>query len=154
MTRDEALKVSLKDTENEAKKYVLCFYRLEYQSKTALKKSTTLQQKVDNWINDVDYNAIREQNYNSKEETIEELRKHLTYITQSYSLNKSEQHYYYVNGVVLFEEGEEEDIIIDYSRFYIGVYNSNNMLLTDYMDSVKDAFDYLREMSDAYITFE
>lgn len=141
-------------TRDEAKTYVLCFYRLEYQSKTALQKSTKLQQKINNWINDADYNAIREQNYNSKEEAIEELRKHHTYITQSYSLNKSEQHYYYVNGVVLFEEGEEEDVIIDYSRFYIGAYNSNNMLLTDYMDSVKDAFDYLREMSDAYITFE
>lgn len=153
MTRDEVLKVSLKDTEEESKKYVLRFYRLEYQSKTALEKSTTLQQKVDHWINDADYNAIREQGYNSKEEATEELRKYHTYITQSYSLNKSKQHYY-INGVVLFEEGEEEDIIIDYSRFYIGVYDSNNMLLTDYMDSIKDAFDYLREMSDAYITFE
>ena len=92
MTRDEVLKVSLKDTEEESKKYVLRFYRLEYQSKTALKKSTTLQQKVDHWINDADYNAIREQGYNSKEEATEELRKYHTYITQSYSLNKSKQH--------------------------------------------------------------
>lgn len=153
MTRDEALKVSLKDIGNEAKKYVLCFYRLEYQSKTALQKSTKLQQKVNNWVNDADYNAIREQSYNSKEKAIEELKKYHTYITQSYSLNKSKQHYY-VNGVVLFEEGEEKDVIIDYSRFYIGAYDSNNMLLTDYMNSIKDAFDYIRKMSDAYITFE
>lgn len=149
------LNASLEDTtEEESKKYVLRFYRLEYQSKKALKKDTKLQQKIDNWVNDADYNAIREQSYNSKEEAIEELRKHHTYITQSYSLNKSKQHYYYVNGVVLFEEGKEGDVIIDYSRFYIGAYDSNNMLLTDYMDSVKDAFDYLREMSDAYMMFE
>lgn len=98
MTRDEALKVSLKDIGNEAKKYVLRFYRLEYQSKKALKKDTKLQQKIDNWVNDADYNAIREQSYNSKEEAIEELRKYHTYITQSHALNKSKQHYYYVNG--------------------------------------------------------
>lgn len=149
------LNASLEDTtEEESKKYVLRFYRLEYQSKKALKKDTKLQQKIDNWVNDADYNAIREQSYNSKEEAIEELRKYHTYITQSHALNKSKQHYYYVNGVVLFEEGKEEDVIIDYSRFYIGAYGSNNMLLTDYMGSVKDAFDYLRKMSDAYITFE
>lgn len=151
---DILLKESLKDMEDRAKKYVLCFYRLEYQSKKALKKDTKLQQKIDNWVNDADYNAIREQSYNSKEEAIEELRKYHTYITQSHALNKRKQHYYYVNGVVLFEEGKEGDVIIDYSRFYIGTYDSNNMLLTDYMNSVKDAFDYLREMSDAYITFE
>ena len=153
MTRDEALK----DTaENGAKKYVLRFYRLEYQSKKALKKSTKLQKKIDNWVDDADlgYNAIREQRYSSKEEALEELNKHHTYITQNHALNKNKQHYYYVNGAVLFEEGEDEDIIIDYSRFYIGAYDSNNILLTDYMDSVKDAFDYLHEMSDAYITFE
>lgn len=149
------LNASLEDTtEEESKKYVLRFYRLEYQSKKALKKDTKLQQKIDNWVNDADYNAIREQSYNSKEEAIEELRKYHTYITQSHALNKSKQHYYYVNGVVLFEEGKEEDVIINYSRFYIGAYGSNNMLLTDYMGSVKDAFDYLRKMSDAYITFE
>ena len=149
------LNASLEDTtEEESKKYVLRFYRLEYQSKKALKKDTKLQQKIDNWVNDADYNAIREQSYNSKEEAIEELRKYHTYITQSHALNKRKQHYYYVNGVVLFEEGKEGDVIIDYSRFYIGAYDSNNMLLTDYMDSVKDAFDYLREMSDAYMMFE
>lgn len=52
------------------------------------------------------------------------------------------------------KKAKRGDVIIDYSRFYIGAYDSNNMLLTDYMDSVKDAFDYLREMLDAYMMFE
>lgn len=153
MTREEALE----DTaENGAKKYVLRFYRLEYQSKKALKKSTKLQKKIDNWVDDADlgYNAIREQRYSSKEEALEELSKHHTYITQNHALKKNKQHYYYVNGALLFEEGEKTDTLINYSRFHIGIYSLNNLPFTDDMDSIKIAFDYLKETSAAYITFE